>query len=162
MKRKALRSAVLEVGLYYQKGWSVDRIAWFTFHLHRRRLRAREEAARIRRDARAGRGQGLTVPYQIEPHPDRSIAYSVPISRAEAVANERLFDRLRARLSKRLSGSEERNRLGLPCAACGEPATGWNYVAHDEGGQRVIEGYAACAAHRTEESVEISAGTRTG
>jgi hypothetical protein len=163
MTRKALRSAVLEVGLYYQKGWSVDHIAWFTFRLHRRRLRAREEAARVRRAARAVHAKGLTVPYQIEPHPDRSIGYAISTSTAEArIANDRLFDRLRARLSKRLSGSESRHRLGLPCVACGQPATGWNYVAHDEDGQRVIDGYATCAEHRSEESLETVAATRTG
>jgi hypothetical protein len=163
MTRKALHSAVLEVGLYFQKGWSVDHIAWFTHRLQRRRQRASDEAARARIAARAIHAQGLTVPYQIEPHPDPSIGYAVSTSTAEArIANERLFDRLRARLSKRLSGSESRHRLGLPCAACGQPATGWNYVAHDEDGQRVIEGYATCAAHRLEESQETLAGTRTG
>jgi hypothetical protein len=163
MKRKALHSAVMEVGLYFQKGWSVDHIAWFTHRLQRRRQRARDEAARARRAARALAAQGLGLPFQIELHPDRAIAYAVaPATTGPRTANERLFDRLRARLSRRLSGSEARNHLGLPCVTCGRPAVGWNYVAHDEDGQRVIDGYATCAEHRSEESVETLAGTQTG
>ena len=164
MMHKALRSAVLEVGLYYQKGWSVDHIAWFTHRLQRRRQRARDEAARARRAARALAAQGLAVPYQIELHPDRATAYAVaPATTGPRTASERrLFDRLRARLSRRSSGSQARNHLGLPCATCGQPAVGWNYVAHDENGLRVIDGYATCATHRTEEPAETLAGTRTG
>jgi hypothetical protein len=73
-----------------------------------------------------------------------------------------LFDRLRLLLRKRMSGPGAPDRLGLPCAACGEPATGWSYVAHDRNGQRVIDGYATCAAHRSDESIEKLAGTRAG
>jgi hypothetical protein len=163
MMHKALRSAVMEVGLYYQKGWSVDHIAWFTHRLQRRRQRARDEAARARRAVRALAAQGLAVPYQIGLHPDRTIAYAVAAATTgPRTANERLFDRLRARLSRRLSGSEARSHLGLPCAACGKPAVGLNYVAHDEDGQQIIDGYATCADHRSEESVETLAGTQTG
>jgi hypothetical protein len=73
-----------------------------------------------------------------------------------------LFDRLHALLRKRLSGPGAPDRLGLPCAACGQPATGWSYVVHDRDGQRVIDGYATCAAHRSDESIEKLAGTRAG
>ena len=34
----------MEVGLFYEKGWSRDRIARFTFRLQRRRLRAMRSA----------------------------------------------------------------------------------------------------------------------
>ena len=172
MMHKALRSAVLEVGLYYQKGWSVDHIAWFTHRLQRRRQRARDEAARGRRAARALAAAKLPVPYQIELHPDRAVAFPVatPTTAEAKTANERLFGRLRARLSRRASGSAARSAdrsaprslLGLPCVTCGRPAIGWNYVAHDVGGQRVIDGFATCAEHRSEDSVETLAGTRTG
>ncbi len=163
MTRKALHSAILEVGLYYQRGWSVDHIAWFTFRLHRRRLRAREEAARARRAARALQAQGLAVPYGIGSHPEHRVGYVVATSTADArTANERLFDRVRVGLSKRLSRSDARDRLGLPCAACGKPATGWSYVVDFDGDQQVVDGYATCAAHRSEEALETSAGTRTG
>lgn len=163
MTRKVLYSAILEVGLYYQKGWSVDHIAWFTFRLHRRRLRAREEAARARRAARAPRAEGLAVPYAIESHPEPRVGYVVTTSTAEAkTANERLLDRLRVGLSKRLSRSDARDPLGLPCAACGKPATGWSYVVDGDGGQQVVDRYATCAAHRSDEALETSAGTRTG
>lgn len=71
-----------------------------------------------------------------------------------------LFHRLRVLLGQSLSGPEARNSLGLPCATCGEPANGWSYVAHDRNGQRVIDGYATCAAHQAEESLQETAGTQ--
>ena len=40
MRNGAIHSAVLEVRLFYEKGWSRERIARFTFGLQRRRLRA--------------------------------------------------------------------------------------------------------------------------
>ncbi len=163
MTQRALHSAVMEVGLYYQKGWTVDHISWFTFHLQRRRLRAREKAARTRWAARASHGQALAVPYQIESHPDRSVAYAVSASMAGArTANERLFDRVRARLGRRQSRPAAIERLGLPCSECGQPAVGWNYAVHDVDGERVIDGYATCAAHRSNEALEPMAASRTG
>jgi hypothetical protein len=89
MTRTSLRSAVMEVGLFYEKGWSVDRIARFTFRLHRRRLRALDEAAHARRAALASNGQGPSVAYQIEPEPDSRIGYDVTQPRAQVwAANE--------------------------------------------------------------------------
>ena len=44
MRRSTLHSAVMEVGLFYEKGWSRDRIARFTFRLQRRRQRAMRSA----------------------------------------------------------------------------------------------------------------------
>jgi hypothetical protein len=40
--------------------------------------------------------------------------------------------------------------LGLPCFACGEPATGWAFDSDELGGRQVIEGFAACAKHRAD------------
>ncbi|MDQ2934711.1 MAG: hypothetical protein M3R49_06970 [Chloroflexota bacterium] len=89
MTRTSLRSAVMEVGLFYQKGWSVDRIARFTFRLHHRRLRALDEAARARRSALASNGPGPDVAYQIERDPDPWIGFEVTQPRVEAwTANE--------------------------------------------------------------------------
>jgi hypothetical protein len=89
MTRTSLRSAVMEVGLFYQKGWSVDRIARFTFRLHRRRLRALDAAALARTTALASNGQGPSVAYQIDAEPDPWIGYEVAQPRAEVwAANE--------------------------------------------------------------------------
>ncbi len=165
MRHKALHSAVLEVGLHYQKGWSVDHIAHFTYHLQRRRLRAQEQAIRARRAAaRQREPEQLTVAYQIEePQAEARVGYAVRTSVEEArITNQRLFDRVRAQLSKRLSRSEEIDDLELPCAVCGEQATGWTYINRDHDGHRVTDGYATCAAHRSEESLERVVGTRTG
>lgn len=74
----------------------------------------------------------------------------------------RLLVRVRALLKMQVSELGAHDRLGLPCAACGEPATGWSYVAHDRGGQRVIDGYATCAAHRSDESLDEVTETRAG
>lgn len=164
MTRRALHSAVLEVGLFFQKGWSVDHIARFTFLLHHRQLRAQKAAARAQMAARGPQPERLPVAYQIhQRQADAQIAYEVAPSRAEARAtNQRLVDRVRAQLSKRLSRSERTDGLGLPCSVCGEPATGWTYIHTDHDGQRVIDGFATCAAHRAEESVERVIETRAG
>ena len=165
MRHKALHSAVLEVGLYYQKGWSVDHIAHFTYHLQRRRLRTQEQAIRARRAAaRQQEPERLMVAYQIEePQAESRVGYAIRTSIEEArITNQRLIDRVRAQLSKRLSRSEEINDLELPCAVCGEPATGWTYVNRDRNGHRVTDGYATCAAHSSEEAVERLIGTRAG
>ena len=89
MTRTSLRSAVMEVGLFYQKGWSVDRIARFTFRLHRRRVRALDAAAEARTAALASNGHEPTIAYQIEAEPDPWIGYEVAQPRAEVwAANE--------------------------------------------------------------------------
>lgn len=163
MTHKAVHSAVLEVGLHYQKGWSVDRIARFTFRLHRRRLRAQEEAARRRRAAGAARLRELPIAYQIGEAGDPGIGYGATVSAAEArTTNQRLFNRVRAQLSKRLSRSAGREGLDLRCSVCDKPATGWTYITRDHDGGRVTDGYATCAAHRSEESLEKVAETRAG
>jgi hypothetical protein len=74
----------------------------------------------------------------------------------------RLLVRLRALLRMQVSEPGAGDRLGLPCAACGEPATGWSYLAQDRNGQRVIDGYATCAAHGSAESLDKLTETRAG
>jgi hypothetical protein len=87
MTRTVLRSAVLEVGLFYQKGWSPERIAAFTFRLQRRRRRAAEAAARDGQFGRGQQGEWLAVPFQIEAGPDPWIGYDVAPSDDEAVTS---------------------------------------------------------------------------
>lgn len=83
MTRTSLRSAVMEVGLFYQKGWSADRIARFTFRLHRRRLRAQEAIGRAQRTA-SPFDRVAAVAYQIEPQRDPWVAYEVTPLKVEA------------------------------------------------------------------------------
>ena len=75
---------------------------------------------------------------------------------------KRLLLRLGTMLGIHVSGLGAHDLVELPCAACGEPATGWSYFAHDRGGQRVIDGYATCAAHRSDESPGELTETRAG
>lgn len=65
MRQAALHSAVLEVRLYYEKGWSRGRIAKFAFGLQRRRLRAIR--ARQRDTASGPMIPGLMAAFEIEP-----------------------------------------------------------------------------------------------
>jgi hypothetical protein len=60
-------------------------------------------------------------------------------------------NRLIRRLTAQLGWGHEPSdtMLGLPCFACGEPATGWAFDADERGGRQVIDGFAACAAHQT-------------
>ncbi len=89
MTRTSLRSALMEVGLFYEKGWSVDRIARFMFRLQRRRLRALDAAAHARTDAFPPNGHGPDVAYRIEPDPDPWIGYEVTQPKVGAwAANE--------------------------------------------------------------------------
>jgi hypothetical protein len=73
-----------------------------------------------------------------------------------------LLVRLRALLRMRVSERGAHDRLGLPCATCGEPATGWRYVVYDRGERRVIDGYATCAAHSSRELPDNVTETRAG
>ena len=59
-----------------------------------------------------------------------------------------LLHRLAAKLNH---GGRDRRRpeLGLPCYACGQPATGWAISERVRDGTQVIEGYVACAAHQS-------------
>lgn len=60
-----------------------------------------------------------------------------------------LIRRLAARLSR--EAQDARADLGLPCGRCGEPATGWAIQSTDHRtGIQVIDGFAACAAHRAD------------
>ena len=87
MTRTALRSAVLEVGLFYEKGWSPERIARFTFRLQRRRRRAEEAAARADQAAHRLDGEWLAVPFLIEAGPDPWVGFDVTPSEGEAISN---------------------------------------------------------------------------
>ncbi len=70
MRNGAAHSAVLEVRLFYEKGWSRERIARFTFGLQRRRLRA----IRVRQaPVRGPMIPGLMAAFEIEPMTDRPI-----------------------------------------------------------------------------------------
>lgn len=162
MTRKALHSAMLEVGLYFEKGWSADHIARFTFRLHRRRIRAQEEAGRARIAARAPEAERLMVTYPIEkPKAEPRAGYAVTPSKAGArTANALLVERVRAQLSKRLSRSEKREGLGQECSECAEPATGWIHIDRELNGQRVTHWYATCDAHRSPEALEKVAKAR--
>ncbi|MGZ8563203.1 MAG: hypothetical protein ACXWWU_06255 [Candidatus Limnocylindria bacterium] len=147
---------MLEVGLHYQKRWSVDRIARFTFRLHRRRLRAQEVAARARWTTRHAQG----VAYRIGPSGDPHIGFAEVMAAAETRrANQRLLDRVRAQLSRRLSRSNEQAAVNEPCWICGKPATVWSYVDRDHR-VRVTDGYATCAEHFAAESPKEVAETR--
>ena len=150
MTPKTLRSAVLEVGLHYQKRWSVDRIARFTYRLNRRRIRAEEAAARASRAASQAPGQAQGVAFQIGQEGDPRIALAEAMAAAEArKANQRLFDRVRAQLSRRLSRSDEPSAVNEPCWVCGKPATHWTYVDRDHR-VRATDGYATCAEHHSD------------
>ena len=147
MTRKALHSALLEVGLFYQRGWSQDRIAWFAHRLRRRRIRAEDAVARARKAAE-----------------QRTVVFEIPeeaTSPAGATANERLVARVRAGLSRQLA-ADARTAMGFVCAVCGEPATGWTRIEGFADGRRVTDGYATCLAHRSREAVEQLLITRTG
>ena len=162
MTPRTLRSAMLEVGLHYQKHWSVDRIARFTFRLRRRRIRADEAAARASRAARQAPAQAAAqaegVAFQIGPEGDPRIALAEAMAATEARnANQRLFDRVRAQLSRRLSRSDEDAAVNEPCWVCGKPATRWTYVDRDHR-VRATDGYATCAEHHSE-SLKQVAGT---
>jgi hypothetical protein len=157
MTRRSLHSAVLEVGLYYEKRWSVDEIARFTFRLKRRRLRAEKRAARARR---AARPIPLRVAYQIGPAGGRPAAQVPVMTQADArKANQRLLERVRAQLSRRLMRAADRERIDLPCLVCGRPATGWTYLSRHHNNVLATDAYATCGAHRSEESVKQLAGT---
>lgn len=70
MRNGAIHSAVLEVRLFYEKGWSRERIARFTFGLQRRRLRA----IRVRQaPVRGPMIPGLMAAFEIEPSTDTPI-----------------------------------------------------------------------------------------
>ena len=73
-----------------------------------------------------------------------------------------LLLRLGTMLGVQASGPGAHDLPELPCAACGEPATGWSFFTHDRGGQRVIDGYATCAAHHSDESPRELTETRAG
>ena len=77
MGNGALHSAVLEVRLFYEKGWSRERIARFTSRLNRRRLRAIR--ARQAREAFGPMIPGLMAPFEIGAAPD-----ATPQAAAEA------------------------------------------------------------------------------
>ena len=161
MTARSLHSAVLEVGLHYQKRWSVDEIARFAFRLKRRRLRAEKATARARRVAHPVPLHPRGVAFQIRPTGDSRHPFAEAVSAADArKANQRLFERVRAQLSRRLSRSEERERVDLPCLVCGRRATGWTYLNRNHFNVRAIDGYPTCAAHRSEESLKQVAGTR--
>lgn len=100
MTRRALRSAVLEVGLFYEKGWPADRIAWFAQHLARRRLREQAAAARAQKTAQAPQAEQPMVAFGISP--------SSADTRTET---ERLVDRVRADLSKSISDDEQTDAM---------------------------------------------------
>ena len=87
MARSALHSAVLEVGLFYEKGWSPERIARFTSRLQRRRRRAEEAAARADRAARRLDGEWLAVPFLIEAGPDPWVGFDVTPSESDGISN---------------------------------------------------------------------------
>jgi hypothetical protein len=150
MTAKSLRSAVMEVGLYYQKGWSTDHIARFTFRLSRRRLRAQEFAARARWAATPRQVRGIA--YRIGPSGDPRVGFAEVMAAAEARrANSRLLDRVRDRLTRRLSRSHEPGRISGPCWICGKPATLWAYV-DDAHRVRLTDGYPTCAQHFSQEA----------
>jgi hypothetical protein len=85
MTRTALRSAVLEVGLFYEKGWSPERIARFTFRLQRRRRRAAEAAAHRGHNGNGREAEWLAVPFLIGAGPDPWVAYDVAPTNGEGV-----------------------------------------------------------------------------
>jgi hypothetical protein len=62
-----------------------------------------------------------------------------------------LVRRIAARLHR--DGRTSAAGLGLPCAVCGAAATGWAIRDRDRHGSQVIDGYAVCAAHQTEDVV---------
>lgn len=162
MTPRSLRSAVLEVGLYYQKGWSADHIARFTFRLNRRRIRAQEATARARKVARQAEARTGGFAYTIGPSGDPRISFADLMAAAEARrANQRLFDRVRDQLSRRLSRNGEHSDVAEPCWICGEPATVWTYVDRDHR-VRVTDGYATCAVHFSGASAKEVAQTRAG
>ena len=161
MTPRSLHSAVLEVGLHYQKRWSVDEIARFTFRLKRRRLRAQKATARTLRAARPVPLHPHGVAFQIAAPADRRATFAEAITAADArKANQRLFDRVRAQLSRRLLRSEAKERVDLPCLVCGRPATGWTYLNRNHFNVRATDAYATCAAHRSEESLKQVAGSQ--
>jgi hypothetical protein len=150
MKAKSIHSAVMEVGLYYQKGWSADHIARFTFRLNRRRLRAQESAARARWAAHPRQARGIA--YRIGPSGDPRVGFAEVMAAAEARrANSRLLDRVRERLTRRLARSHGPEAAAGPCWICGKPATLWAYV---DGQHRVklTDGYPTCAEHFSQEA----------
>lgn len=82
MTSRALHSAVLEVGLFYEKRWSEDRIARFTDRLNRRRLREQKAAARAR--AAQAPAERPMVAYQVEQaQPAAGMAIGIAESTAE-------------------------------------------------------------------------------
>jgi hypothetical protein len=150
----------MEVGLYYQKGWSTDHISRFTFRLNRRRIRAQEAAARARWAARQVSVQVHGVAYRIGPSGDPHVGFAEVMAAAEERrAHQRLLDRVRAQLSRRLSRSGEDAAVNEPCWICGKPATVWTYVDRDHR-VRVTDGYATCAEHFAAESPKQVAETR--
>lgn len=164
MTRKALHSALLEVGLYFEKGWSVDRIARFTYRLRRRRIHADDPAERTSMVAPGLQNEQRTVGYAIEQTPvDSRVAINVAPSRTttDPTEDERLVARVRAGLSRRIA-ADQRSAMGFACAVCGEPATGWTRIDSIADGKPVIDGYATCLAHRSPEAVEQLLVTRSG
>ena len=158
MTAKSLRSAVMEVGLHYQKGWSTDHIARFTFRLNRRRLRAQESAARARWAAHPRQVRGIA--YRIGPSGDARVGFADVMAAAEARrAHSRLLDRLRDRLTRRLSRSREPGQISGPCWICGQPATLWAYVDGDHR-VKLTDGYPTCAQHFSQEAPMQVAETR--
>ena len=98
MTRSVLRSAILEVGLFYEKGWSAERIAKFTYRLRRRRAR---EAAAHDGHGRGQAGEWLAVPFRIDAALDPWIAYDLAHANGAATNGsgaEVLADRLPSRL----------------------------------------------------------------
>ena len=52
------------------------------------------------------------------------------------------------RASSRTGGPYADGELGIPCAVCGAPATGWVVESATRNGAHVIDGVAACDAHQ--------------
>jgi hypothetical protein len=158
MTAKSLHSAVMEVGLYYQKGWSTDHIARFTFRLHRRRLRAQESAARARWAAHPRQARGIA--YRIGPSGDPRVEFAEVMAAAEARrGNSRLLDRVRDHLTRRLSRSPQPQHVSGPCWICGQPAALWAYVDGDHR-VRLTDGYPTCAQHLSQEAPKQEAPTQ--
>lgn len=60
------------------------------------------------------------------------------------------------RASSRTGGPYAADELGIPCASCGAPATGWTIERSTRNGSLVIDGVAACAAHQVDEELTRS------
>lgn len=60
------------------------------------------------------------------------------------------------RASSRTGGPYAADELGLPCAVCGAPATGWAVSSSARNGAQVIDAMAACEAHQVPEELTRS------